>query len=760
MTTPLLAFAILAARPVSPALVVHLDRPGVAIPSSLYGVFFEEINAAGEGGLYGEMLRNRGLEAPSGDVVGWKLGSGVTLAQDGPNAVHPRSFSIPAGGRIANAGWSGLALQKGAKYRVSIWARGPGLVSAGLGKNAVELGRGGDRWRVLERTITADADATGASFVVSASAAPVQVGYVSLMPERLWKGRRNGLRPDLAEKVEAMRPAFVRFPGGCFVEGGDRFEDAFDWRATVGPVQERKGIAHSMWGYPVSGGLGYHEYLQWCEDLGAAPLFVVNAGVNHQQVWPLGDMDHWVSYALDAIEYANGPASSKWGALRAKNGHPKPFGLKYVEIGNENGGPFHGGDAAYAPRYRRIYDAIKAKYPNVVTIANWPINEPLETVDEHYYSDPSFFWKNANRYDAYDRKGPKVYVGEYAVTQGCGKGNLAAALGEAAFMAGMERNADVVRMASYAPLLTNVAMQQWSPDAIPFDASHSYGTPSYHVQALFANNRPDRNVAVDFPTSVAPVPKPGGGIGLMTWDTSAEFRDVTLAAGGSQTSLMPKLANARGSWSLSNGTTAQTAIETDRFVPLEGATAPADDYTLSLKARAVSGKEGFLIVTDMKDGGQLRWNVGGWGNTATGFERNGGGVGGQVPVRVELGHWYDVRLERRGDEVRGYLDDRLVQTLRETGAPDLTAVAGVDEKAKELVVKVVNGSDAPRPMTLDFTGAQLATSGRAIVLTGPSLLAENTFAAPEAVAPVESRFSGRSFTFAPRSVTVLRLPIR
>ncbi len=235
---------------------------------------------------------------------------------------------------------------------------------------------------------------------------------------------------------------------------------------------------------------------------------------------------------------------------------------------------------------------------------------------------------------------------------------------------------------------------------------------------------------------------------------------MSLAVGDTHTVLRPTLGHGRGAWSLLGDTIAQTELGEDRFVPLEGATAPAGDYTLSLKARAVAGKEGFLVVTDLRDGGQLRWNVGGWGNTATAFERNGGVVGGQVPVRVQPNHWYDVRLERRGDEVRGYLDGKLVQTLRETGAPDLTAVAGVDARAKELVIKVVNGSDASRAMTLDFSGARIGEGGKAFVITGPSLLSENTFDGSNAIAPVETRFSGRAFTFAPRSITVLRLPIR
>lgn len=752
-------------------LSIRLDQPGAPVSPSLYGIFFEEINQAGDGGVYGELLQNRGLETangPQGFPIGWRSLQGATLVEgDGPNAAHTRSIRIEAGGSLANTGFGGVPVKEGEKYHVVLWAKGAGEVGVGFGDRTkfVKLGKPGDGWKKLEKTIRAGGTAPNVHFVINAIDGPVSIGYASMKPEKLWKNRKNGMRRDLAEKVDAMSPAFVRFPGGCYVEGGDRFEDAFDWKASIGPVESRKGVARSMWGYPNTFGLGYHEYLQWCEDLGAAPLFVVNCGINHRQITPMAEMDHWVQYALDAIEYANGPVTSRWGSERAKNGHPKPFNLKYVEIGNENGGGFFGGNAAYAPRYKLIFDAIKAKHPEIVTISNAPIEHPMEMIDEHYYSNPAFFWKNANRYDAYDRNGPKIYVGEYAVTQGCGTGNLAAALGEAAFMTGMERNADVVTMSSYAPLFTSVYNKQWNPDAIVFDTVQSYGTPSYHVQAMFANNRPTRNVKVEYPVTMGEPPKPGGGIGLMTWETKAEFKDVLLTANGqtlySSAGIAPAgLERARGSWTVEDGTIAQSAMGTNRTVGLKGATAPEGDYTISLKARKLEGAEGFFVVFDMKDGDQLRWNVGGWQNRQTGFERNGTVVGELVPMTVEANRWYDVRIERHANVTRAYLDGKLVQTLVETGAPDLAAAAGIDEKSKELILKVVNGSDLPREASLDILGRGVGATGKAIVLTGPDLMAENSFASPHAIAPVETTFAGTTYTFLPRSVTVLRLPIR
>lgn len=771
---PFFASSLLLVPQAPITLSVRMDQPGAKVSPSLYGIFFEEINQAGDGGIYGELLRNRGFETadgPKGLPVGWESLKDATLeSADGLNEAHTRSIRIAAGGAVANVGFWGVPVEKGKKLHVTIWAKGSGSIGVGFGGYPVTIGKAKESWKRFETTIKATETAT-TRFVINAVDGPVSVGFASLMPEDTWKKRKNGLRSDLATAVSDMKPAFVRFPGGCYVEGGDRFSDAFDWKNSVGPVEERKGLAHSMWGYSNTFGLGYHEYLQWCEDLGAEPLFVVNCGLNHRQMTPLDRMDKWVSDALDAIEYANGPVNSKWGALRAQNGHPTPFKLKYIEIGNENGASWsYGGPAAYAPRYKVLFDAIKAKYPNIVTVADNPVPHPMEIVDEHYYSSPAFFWNNARRYDKYDRKGPKIYVGEYAVTEGAGLGNLDAALGEAAFMTGMERNSDIVTMSSYAPLFVNVNNKQWNPNAIVFDAQRSFGTPSYHVQSMFANNAPTRNVAVEYPVTSSQPPKLGGNVGLMTWETDAEFKDVRLEAEGVGFAKGPELAQypfnpRRGAWTLKDGTFRQSSLDTNQTMVFPGVdTTGASRYTYSVKARKLNGKEGFLIVIDDRSGSQLRWNIGGWGNTETAFERNGAVTGNRVPAHIETGRWYDIRLEREGNRTRGYIDGKLVQELVETGSPDLAAVAGIDEKAKELVIKVVNGSDDARTATLDLSGRRLADTGKSIVLTGPSLNAENAFDKPNQIAPVTSPVKGISpgmtYTFAPRSLTILRIPIR
>jgi alpha-L-arabinofuranosidase len=310
----------------------------------------------------------------------------------------------------------------------------------------------------------------------------------------------HGFRPDLLAMLKAMQPAFVRFPGGCYVEG-DKLEEAFRWKKTIGDIAARPGH-WNLWNYRSTDGLGYHEYLQLCEDLGAAPLFVINCGMSHEeqrkQTGP--PANEYVQDALDAIEYANGPVYSRWGALRAQAGHPAPFNLRYMEIGNENGGPM------YHAHYALFHDAIKARYPAMTLIANdWqglPKNRPLDMIDSHAYTAPAAMCNMSTRYDHASRTGPKVYFGEYAVTEQAGRGNLQAAVAEAAFMTGLERNGDLVAMASYAPLFECVGYQKWNPNAIVFDDSRAYGIPSYYVQAMFAVNRVDRVLPVTLRASV------------------------------------------------------------------------------------------------------------------------------------------------------------------------------------------------------------------------------------------------------------------
>jgi len=548
---------------------------------------------------------------------------------------------------------------------------------------------------------------------------------------------------------------------------------AMRWKTTIGDPALRR-TQHNIWQYMSTNGLGYHEYLQLCEDLGAEPLFVINCGMSHRENVPMDRMGEFVQDALDAIEYANGPADSPWGARRAKAGHPAPFNLKYLEIGNENGGP------AYHERYALFYDAIKAKYPDVHLIANvwggYPRNRPIDIIDEHYYASAKFFIDNATRYDRYDRSGPRVYVGEYAVTQGCGNGNLRAALGEAAFMTGMERNSDIVTLSSYAPLFANVNYKKWNPDLINFNNSDAYGTPSYYVQEMFSKNRGDVILPVDLKVADAPPEPPparNGKIGVGTWNTQSEYRDLRVEKEGKVLYASDFETGAKewtplgGEWKLVDGYLRQAGDGTNRRA-IAGDVSWSD-YTYTLKARKLGGVEGFLILFSVKGTDDfVWWNIGGWGNTRHAIEvasEGGKSVeGSEVLGSVETGKWYDIRVELKGQNVRCYLDGKLIHDLTyDNSAPKaLHAVASRVSSTGQVILKVVNVSKNPIETAINLQGVgSVGTSGEGIVLTSGNPIDENSLENPRKVYPKKFTVDGVStdfkYSFPPSSVTVMKL---
>ena len=448
------------------------------------------------------------------------------------------------------------------------------------------------------------------------------------------------------------------------------------WKNTIGNIDTRTPL-WNIWGYFATQGLGYHEYLQMAEDLGAEPLFCINIGMSHKETIPMDRMAQWVQDALDAIEYANGPVDSVWGAQRAAAGHPAPFNLKYMEIGNENGG-----FAGYVEHWDLFYNAIKAKYPYIKFVAdgwdNFGDHQP-DIVDDHYYDSPEWFMRNATLYDKKDRNGPKVFVGEYAVTKDCGLGNLRGAIGEAAFMTGLERNSDEVVMASYAPLLVNLNHRAWNPDLINFDSSKWYGLPSYYVQKMFAENRGD----VSLPTTVeSPDAEPavmGGLIGVGTWNTAAEFKDIQVTAPDGKVLFASdfssgtkgwKLLGDGADWKTQDGALRQTAEK--EFIRALAGDKSWTDYTLTLKARKISGAEGFLVLFHIA-GNEDRtwWNIGGWGNTQDAIES--GGTLDSKPSHIDTDRWYDLKLVVSGKNVKCYLDGQLIHDLDYDAGGKVTA---------------------------------------------------------------------------------------
>ena len=510
-------------------LSLDLTNPGVAVSPTLYGQMTEEINHSYDGGLYGELVQNRAFLDDSRRPVHWSAvgeGSTIVLEQKGPNSARPVALRVRGG--VANDGFWGIPVRPSISYRLSVWAKadrpGPIAVSIESKDGSTVYARADVKgvegeWHKLSATLRSfkNLEATNDARLVMRTGATrsVWIGQASLFPPT-YKGRANGNRPDLMKMLIDMRPRFLRFPGGNYLEGNTP-SDYFPWKSTLGPIDERPGH-RSPWGYRSTDGMGLLEFLLWCEDMRAKPLLAVYAGyaLNGDVIKAGPALQPFVQDALDEIEYVIGGPETKWGARRAKDGHPEPFPLECVEVGNEDGFDKSG---SYEGRFVQFYDAIKAKYPRLKVISttggqDWlgqkfPITQRKPDLwDEHYYSEAWDMMGMATKYDSYDRSGPKVFVGEWAShdkvapwTAGAQTGptpNMRCALGDAAFLTGLERNSDVVAMACYAPLLVNVnpAGRQWSLNLIGYDNLRAFGSPSYYVQKIFAENLGDRTVPV------------------------------------------------------------------------------------------------------------------------------------------------------------------------------------------------------------------------------------------------------------------------
>ncbi len=772
-----LIIAILASRVLQssghPTVVADVTKVRTAVSPYLYGIFFEEINCAGDGGIYAELIRNRSFEE-SDKPTFWNATASaaavVPRSDDGAENAKCLEWTVHGPeSSLSNDGYWGISVKQGESYDLSLDLRGnvtnlyvnlESTSGSPLGGAIISVN---PAWKHATARISAIGTDPKARLTIRPSGeGTVFLDGVSLFP-KTFNSRANGLRPDLARMLQGLKPGFMRFPGGCWVEG-ETMSTAMRWKRTLGSPLTRR-TQPNIWQYISSNGLGFHEYLQMCEDIGAAPLFVINCGMSHREVVPMDQMGEFVDDALDAIEYANGDSNSKWGALRAKNGHSKPFGLKFMEIGNENGG------AAYLDRYKLMYEAIHKAHPEIGLVADvWggvPNSAPVDIVDEHYYSSPSFFFQNANRYDTYDRKGPKVYVGEYAVTEGCGGGNLIAAVSEAAFMCGMERNSDHVIMSSYAPLFANVNYKKWNPDLINFDSSTVYGTPSYHVQKMFATNRPSKvfDSRVEGGIEVG-ASFPSGSVGVGTWRTQAEYKDLQVIRDGKpvfQSSHGEGMTESQGDWGLSGETMVQKSLDAEGSRLMSKGNF-GDSYTVKVKARKNGGAEGFLVHFGFADANHwLWWNIGGWQNQETGIEL-ANEEGKRTIVRrsghVETGRWYDLRVEVTPSLIRCYMDDQLIQQATRPQNATIHAVLGLDDKTHDYILKVVNGSSKLQSVDFALAGLTGGLSGSRTVLTSASAQDENSISHPTKVAPKIGRFSQTSGRFTeelpPCSVSVYR----
>ncbi len=516
-------------------LVLNAGNPLFEVPADLWGLFFEDINFAADGGIYAEMVKNRSFEFYN-PMMGWKQveenAKGSVQVQNRTGEENPRFIRLIKSGKdgrfgIVNEGFRGMYAKEGNTYFFSVLARNPGgpvptLSVELVGQDNKTIGKTNvsgitGEWKKYETSFQSSATDFKATLrVMIADECAVDIDFVSLFPADTWKSRKNGLRADLVQLLADIKPGFLRFPGGCIVEGHE-LATRYQWKKTVGPVENRHQIVN-RWNtefsyrnapdYYQSFGLGFYEYFLLCEDIGAEPLPIINCGMacqyNTAELVPLDELDPYIDDILDLVEFANGASTSEWGRVRTAMGHPEPFHLKYLGVGNEQWGP------QYVERLEIFKSAIKKTYPGILLVGgSGPSSEGKEfdylwgkmknlgadLVDEHYYRPPEWFLNNAGRYDHYDRQGPKIFAGEYAAhskyqtDQPESRNNWEAALAEAAFLTGIERNCDIVSLASYAPLFGQVDAWQWRPDLIWFDNHRCAGTPDYYVQKLYSNNK-------------------------------------------------------------------------------------------------------------------------------------------------------------------------------------------------------------------------------------------------------------------------------
>jgi alpha-L-arabinofuranosidase len=782
-------------------MTIQVNQPGVVVSSNLFGIFFEEINYGGEGGIYAEMVRNRAFYTTTNANFWTFVTTGTAAGAMSVDATQPLNTNIPNSLKLTmssgtgsvgagNSGFWGMALTNGATYDLNFYACATNNFSGSIGARLessdgsvqyAQTSFGGltTNWQHFAASLVSSGTDTNARLVLSlTNAGTVWLDVASLFPRATFHNRTNGLRLDLGNMLAALHPAFLRFPGGNYIESYN-VTNAVRWKKSIGDIAQRPGHLNDSWGYWSTDGFGVPEFYQLCEDLGMQPLYGINAGLmlnyngSTNNTVPIALMGPWVQDALDLAQYATGDTNTTWGAQRAANGHPAPLPMPWMEIGNENGGSY------YDARYTLFYDAMKSNYPAVKLISPvWgspssPVSRPVEIRDEHYYSSPATFIGYATKYDSYSRSGPKVFVGEYAVTSGYGTyGNLSAALGEAAFMTGMERNSDIVQIASYAPLFANVNGIQWHPDLIYYNNARAFGTPSYYVQQLFGQNRGDMVLPATITAGTnASAVALHGAIGVGSWNTSVQYTNIVVTSNGVTLYQSDFAANGANGWTVYNGTWSagaglyqQTSASTTDCRSTTGNTNWAN-YTITLRARKVTGSEGFLILFNWTDDNNWTWwNVGGWGNTLDGVEQMVGGSKSTLATvsqtALAANTWYDIRVVLTNSTMLCYLNNTLVQTVAYPSG--IYASTTYNKASGQVVVKAVNPYSTPMATTFNLAGVNsIAANASVIQLTSASPSDENSLAAPTYVSPVTNSIAnaGTNFTLTlpANSLSVLRL---
>ena len=723
----------------------------------LYGIFFEDLNHAADGGLYAEMVQNRSFEFCAVDnpsyhpLMAWeKIEKKYSRMQWWIQDSHPYSrrnphylvceiFETGMGAGVRNTGFTpGMYLQKGEKYRFSCLAATDGRGELPLrlvlendeGRNLGQADivvSNGTVWNHYEAEITAQETTTAGNLSIYIDAVGrLYLDMVSLFPQKTFMQQRNGLRADIATLLADLKPRFMRFPGGCLVHDGsinaeDR-DSLYRWKNTIGVLEERPARRNN-WGYNQTLGLGYYEYFCFCEEIGAKPLPVLPAGYDphHQRKVPFDQLDEWIQEALDLISFANDDASAQWGRIRCELGHPEPFGLEYIGIGNEEVGE------GFFERYPYFHKAIKEKYPDIQIIAssgpfaaggeyekgwNCARRNHADLVDEHYYMAPEWFLANHHRYDSFDEKDPRVFLGEYA-SWGNAWYN---ALIEASYMTGMERNSEKVGLACYAPLLCNVNYINWKPDMIWFDNHQAYGTANYYVQKLFMNHQGDDRIELEMTgidDSVTIQDDPKGGFGLRTEpDTVVRYSQIMIE--DIQNGTIWKDSEV---YFVGDNVEQYISADPDARVVTEDIllhTVESDHYIITVKGEMLYGRRGFMLQYGNRDEkNRYQWEIGGWQNMDSALTQDIAGRNScltQSSFTVAADREYELKLEIEGRHLKAYIDGELIHEIYHAPVKiePLYTAASVDCQTGDIIVKLVNVQKRPIDTVLHMEGIEQA----------------------------------------------------
>ncbi|MCF0198357.1 MAG: carbohydrate binding domain-containing protein [Bacteroidaceae bacterium] len=765
---------------------------GDEISPTLYGIFFEEIKFAGCGGLYAELVRNRSFEDDRGENLWYWDAQGaasmevVTTDAEHSNMINEvQEHAVKVSAHVAyagirNQGYWGMNIEKGVTYQLSFWAKSDdvtGITARLFSPSGSLLGQAkvteqltGEWTRYTASIKATRSDTRGQLALVATKASTFYLDVVSLFPPT-YMDRPNGMRRDLAELTADLKPAFMRFPGGCVIEGLYDSQTGktcrVEWKKQLGPIENRLGHRNNNWGYCVDDGMGVYEYFQFAEDIGAEPLWVANLGCGHNWKVDYLHNEEALQETLDLIEFANGAVDTPFGKIRAEMGHPEPFGLKYIELGNEQNETSDGDTRDhYGERYLRFYKAIKAVDPTIQVIGcgqyneeGWQYAHPVDMVDGHHYHTPDYFFNSLHMYDNWDCAKHKLYIGEYAVTWGAGTiGNLRAALAEAVYMMGMERNGDVVKMASYAPMFSNDdSPAGWPTEMMHYNSSQSFGTPSYYIQKLFPHHRGTVNVAVTNDR----VTIPEHTVGLLTWNTAISATDLSVVDNETGEAIVTSdqlaaTANwtTNGQWTIADGVWKQEDTQNNNLAAYHKQKFASSHYTYQAKITKQKGQEGFIVPFYYIDNDNwYRMNIGGWGNVSAGLEQNIGGtttiVDGTVPCVIQTGKEYDVRVVVDSLDVTLYLDGQkiLQRTIQSPARPTLYTTANLNESG-EVNLRIVNTNNEAKVAVIDLNDYVTSVGGE--YLGGIDANAENNFSSPRRVIPKDitgAEFEGKRITY-------------